>query len=293
MPQKANLINLKYIIAILSTIVIGMSVYIVNEKLQKKATYSTILEKKDTKSLLADLEFLKSKYDQTISDNINLSDEVIEEREKIQQLITEIKSKNLTIKEYNNKLLDIKSKMIFLFDENFKLRNKSLKDKVPENNVVVLPKDVKNVYEQNKFLKNQNEELKKSINGASKLTFLNLNATSYKTKNSGKLVATDNAKRADLLILNYTINKNDFAKPGKKTLYFQIIGPDNKVVGETKTTTISEKELLYTYSTQIVYNNNTEDFSQQLPFSSFIKGKYQVSIYDIEGLLVDTTFEMK
>ena len=151
MPQKANLINLKYIIAILSTIVIGMSVYIVNEKFQKKATYSTILEKKDTKSLLADLEFLKGKYDQTISENVNLSDEVIEEREKIQQLITEIKSKNLTIKEYNNKLLDIKSKMIFLFDENFKLRKNLVSQPVPVNTLVEIPKNIKEVQERNKY----------------------------------------------------------------------------------------------------------------------------------------------
>lgn len=293
MPQKANLINLKYIIAILSTVVIGMSVYVVNDKFQKKDTFSTILEKSDNKSLLADLEFLKGKYDQTISENVNLSDEVIEEREKVQQLITEIKSKNLTIKEYNNKLLDIKSKMIFLFDENFKLRKNLVSQPVPINTLVEIPKNIKEVQERNKFLEKKNEELSEIIKKASRLTFLNLNATSYKAKSSGKLVATQNCKRANLLVVNYTINQNQFVKPGKKTLYFQIIGPDNKVVGETKATTISEKELLYTYSTQIVYNNNTEDFSQQLPFSSFIKGKYQVSIYDIEGLLVDTTFEMK
>lgn len=292
MPQKANLINLKYIIAILSTVIVAMSVYIVIDKLHQKSTYSTILENKDNESLLVDLEFLKSKYDQTISENVNLSDEIIEERERVQQLITEIKSKNLTIKEYNHKLLDIKSKMIFLFDENFKLRKK-LTSQSDVNTLVEIPKNINIDKERSKILEKKNEELNEIIKKSSRLTFLNLNATSYKTKNSGKLVATQNYKRANLLVINYTVNQNQFVKPGKKTLYFQIIGPDNKVVGETKTTSISEKELLYTYSTQIVYNNNTEDFCQQLPFSSFIKGKYQVSIYDIDGLLVDTTFEMK
>ncbi|MCZ8198516.1 MAG: hypothetical protein O9267_13000 [Flavobacterium sp.] len=293
MPQKANLINLKYIIAILSTVVIGMSVYIVNDKFQKKDTYSTILEKNDAKSLLTDLEFLKGKYDQTISDNINLSDEVIEEREKVQQLINEIKSKKLTIKEYNDKLLDIKSKMIFLFDENFKLRKNLVSQPVPVNTLVEIPTNIKEIQERNKFLEKKNEELNETIKKASKLTFLNLNATSYKAKNSGKLVATQNCKRANFLVVNYTINQNQFAKPGQKTLYFQIIDPENKVVGETKATTISEKALLYTFVAKIAYHNKTEDFSQQLPFSSFSKGNYQVNIYDENSLLAETTFEMK
>lgn len=295
MQLNANQTNLKLIIAILSTIIIGMSAYIIyNRNIEENNPYVTILAKKESESVIRDLEFLKSKYDKVISENINLSDEIIEERAKVVALISEIKNKNNSLAKYKNQLLDIKSKMIYVFDENFKLRN-SAKSTHKEDIVFLTSasKNVKDVYEKNKFLEKQNKELFESIKQASSLTFLNFNATSYKTKNSGKIVATQSAKRADLVVINYTINQNKFANAGQKTLYFQIIDPENKVVGETKATTVSNEKLLYTFISKIAYNNKTEDFSQQIPFSSFSKGKYQVNVYDDNGLLAETNFEMK
>lgn len=292
MSKNTTLTNFKYITVILSAIIVVMSAYIVKNKFQQKDTFTTILENKDSLVLLNDLEFLKSKYDQTISENINLSEEILIERDRVVTLIEEIKSKNVSIKEYHNKLLDIKSKMIFLFDENFKLRN-NLKNSEPVNKNVETNKENKKLTERNKFLEKELETYQKTSESASKLTFLNFNATSYKVKSSGKIIASESANKANILVINYTINQNQFAKPGIKQLYFQIIDPENKVVGETKETTISEKALLYTFTTKIAYNNKTEDFSQQLPFDKFIKGKYQITIFDEEEVLAETFFEMK
>src|SRR5690606_34924093 len=79
-------------------------------------------------------------------------------------------------------------------------------------------------------LVNQNTNLAKTVEKASKLTIVNLRTESFKERSSGKLVSTDKASRVDKLRVSFTIAANEVAKSGNKVYYVQIIDSKNNVL---------------------------------------------------------------
>jgi hypothetical protein len=291
MSSTTNLSNLKYSIAILFSIIIGMTIYIVQKNAnQNKVTSLLLLDKEEKNATLKDLEFLKSKYDEVIAENINLSDEVLLEREKVIALIDEIKNNNSS-SYYKKKLVDVKSKMFALLDENFKLKQQ--KNEVVDKKSDTIYTSYEKLYKQNKNLQRQNEDLTNAVRRGASLSVSNLVATSFRAKNSGKLIVTQSAKRANFLKIRYTINENLLSKNEEKIFYTQIVDPNNNVVGETKSIQSSQNELLYTFANKVEYRNKAVEIDQSLPFGSFMKGKYWITIFDFNGVVGKSSFVMK
>jgi hypothetical protein len=285
-----NLTNFKYSIAILLSIIIGMSFYIYQKNANQNSMKALVLvDKNEKKATLKDLEFLKSKYDAVIGENVNLSSDVFNERQKVIALIAEIKSERSSTY-FKNKLADIKSTMLVLLDENYKL--KLQKNQLANTKNDTLYDSYRKLYQANKNLLIQNKELSNAVKKGATLSISNFKATTFRVKNSGKLVATRLAKRANYLKINYTINENLLSKSEDKTFYTQIIDPNNNVVGETKSLAI-ENELKYTFANKIEYNNKPVDINHSLPFGTFIKGKYYITIFDFDGVVGKATFIMQ
>lgn len=290
MSSTTNLSNLKYSILVLFSIIVGMTIYIVQKNTnQNKVTALLLVDTNEKNATLKDLEFLKSKYDEVIAENINLSDEVLLERDKVIALIDQIKNKNSS-SFFQKKLLDAKSKMFALLDENFKLKQKVI---VIDKKTDTIYSSYEKLYKQNKNLQSQNDDLTKAVKKGASLSISNLVATTYKAKNSGKLSITQSSKRANFLKIRYTINENLLSKNEEKTFYTQIIDPNNNVVGETKSIQSSQNELLYTFANKVEYKNKAVEIDQSLPFVGFIKGKYWITIFDYNGVVGKSSFVMK
>lgn len=267
-----------------------MTIYIVQKNTnQNKVTALLLVDTNEKNATLKDLEFLKSKYDEVIADNINLSDEVLLERDKVIALIDQIKNKNSS-SFFQKKLLDAKSKMVALLDENFKLKQKVI---LIDKKTDTIYSSYEKLYKQNKNLQSQNDDLVKAVKRGASLSISNLVATTYKAKNSGKLSITQSSKRANFLKIRYTINENLLSKNDEKTFYTQIIDPNNNVVGETKSIQSSQNELLYTFANKVEYKNKAVAIDQSLPFVGFIKGKYCITIFDYNGVVGKSSFVMK
>lgn len=268
-----------------------MTIYIVSKNInQNKVTALQQIDTNEKNETLKDLEFLKSKYDEVIADNINLSEEVLLEREKVIALIEQIKNKNSS-SFFKKKFFDAKSKMFVLLDENFKLKQQ--KEIVVEDKSDTIYSSYEKLFKQNKNLQNQNDDLTKAVKRGALLSISYLEATTYRARNSGKLSTTQNSKRANFLKIRYTINENLLSKNEEKTFYTQIVDPNNNVVGETKAIQVSQNELLYTFSNKVEYKNKAVAIDQSLPFEGFIKGKYWITIFDYNGVVGKSSFIMK
>ncbi|WP_298396684.1 hypothetical protein [Flavobacterium sp.] len=292
--QKGNS-SLKAVILILSLLLLGSLFYIFKLTTDTKTLETEVSSVKTEKdNVLKDLEELKATYDAAIAENTSMSDELIEEREKVVGLMAQLeKSKGdsaATMSKYKQQVAALQTKMTSLMQEVavLKKENKTLTTNLDSTKVVLT--EAKNY---NQVLVGQNEELSKTVEKASKLSVLNLKTGSYKLKSSGKQVETDKASRVDILKVSFTIAENSVAKSGDKTYYVQVIDGKNNVLGDKVTTSFGDKSLTYSFTSVVKYENKTVDVVRDLPGKDFPKGTYFVNVFDKSELVSKSSFTLR
>ncbi len=294
MENQKSSSSLKAVIAVLAILLVGSLVYIFkmtsDTEIVKTELKSTLTEKE---SVMKDLQELKSTYDAAIAENTSMSEELIQERDKVVNLMTDLsKSKGdvASLSKYRSQFNALQGNMKVLIAENDNLKkaNTTLTTQ-RDSTVVVLGETKKNV----EALTGQNEELAKAVEIGSKLTVLNTRGSAFKLRSSGKQSETDKASRADVLRVNFTIAENQIAKSGDKTYYVQVIDSKNNVLGDKKTETFGDNTLTYSFLTNVKYENKTISVTEDLRGKDFAKGTYYINIFDRDILVSKTSFVLR
>lgn len=291
--QKSNS-NLKAVIAILAVLLVGSLVYIFKMTSDAKALQTEIsTTKSDKESVMKDLEELKARYDAAIAENTSMSDELIAEREKVVNLMSDLKKSKgdaASMAKYKSQYFSLESKMKALIAENETLKKDNATLTTQRDSTVTVLGEARKY---NEVLVGQNEELSKTVEVAQKLTVSNLKTAAYKLRSSGKQIETEKARRADVLKISFNINENKVAKQGDKTYYVQVIDSKNNVLGEKKTESFGANSLTYSFITTVKYENKSVDVSQDLPGQNFEKGTYFVNVFDKGELVSKSSFTLK
>jgi hypothetical protein len=294
MENQQNSSGLKAVIAVLAILLVGSLVYIFkmssDSEIVKTELKSTVSEKE---SVMKDLQSLKATYDAAIAENTTMSEELIQERDKVVNLMDELnKSKGdvASMAKYKTQFLALQGNMKTLMAENEGLKKQNTTLTTQRDSTVVVLGESKKF---NEVLVGQNEELSKTVEKGSKLTILNTKTSAYKLKSSGKQVETDKASRADVLKISFTIAENQIAKSGDKTYYVQVIDSKNNVLGDKKTESFGEKSLTYSFATNVKYENKTVNVSEDLPGKDFEKGTYFINVFDKDELVSKTSFTLR
>ena len=291
MEKQQNNSSLKAIIAVLAVLLVGSLVYIFkmssDAEVVKSELTTTLTEKE---SVMKDLQTLKTTYDAAIAENTSMSEELIQERDKIVALMDELNQSKGDVSKFKTQLSALQNKMKALMTENegLKIANEKVTAQ-RDSTVVVLGETKKNV----ETLTGQNEELAKVVEKGSKLTVLNTKGSAFKLRSSGKQIETDKASRADALRVSFTIAENQIAQSGDKTYYVQVIDSKNNVLGEKQTETFGENTLTYSFATTVTYENKTVNVSEDLPGKDFAKGTYFVNVFDKNELVSKTSFSLR
>ena len=291
MENQQNNSSLKAIIALLAVLLVASLVYVFkltsDAEVVQSELVKTVSEKED---VLKDLEELKATYDAAILENTSMSEELIKEREKVLNLIQEVKQSKGDVSKFKSQFVKLQSDMKTFLAENEVLKQQNATLTVQRDSTTVVLGESK---KQNTVLVTKNEELSKTVDLGSKLTVLNMKTSAYKMKSSGKQIATERAGRADVLKVSFTIAENKIAKSGDKTYYVQVIDSKSNVLGEKKSETFGTKSLTYSFSTVVKYSNKTVDISEDLPGKNFEKGTYFVNVFDRDELVSKTSFTLK
>lgn len=288
--QQSNS-SLKAIVAVLAILLAGSLVYIFkitsDAKVVQTELVKTVSEKE---SVLKDLQELKTTYDAAIAENTSMSEELIKEREKVVNLISEVNKSKGDVSKFKTLYAKLESNMKVLMAENEGLKKQNTKLTVQRDSTVVVLGEAK---KSNEVLSTKNDELSKTVELGSKLTVLNIKSSAYKLRSSGKQISTEKASRADMLKISFTIAENKIAKSGDKNYYVQIIDSKSNVLGEKKTESFGDKSLTYSFITNVKYANKTVDVSEDLPGKKFEKGTYFVNVFDKDELVSKTSFTLK
>ncbi|KAF2508798.1 hypothetical protein [Flavobacterium foetidum] len=288
---KNNNSSLKAVIAVLAVLLIGSLVYIFklssDSDVVKTELTTTLTEKE---SVMKDLQELKATYDAAIAENTSMSDELIQERDKVVALMDDLNKSKGDVSKYRSQVQAMQSKMKTLVAENDELKKQNgVLTTQRDSTIVVLGESKK----YNEVLVGQNEELAKTVERGSKLSILNTKTAAYKLKSSGKQVETDKASRADVLKISFTIAENQIAKSGDKSYYVQVIDAKNNVLGEKKTENFGDNSLTYSFKTTVKYENKSVNVSEDLPGKDFAKGTYFINIFDNDELVSKTSFSLR
>ena len=294
MENQKSSSSLKVIVAILAILLVGSLVYIFkmtsDADVVQTELKATLTEKE---SVMKDLEELKSTYDAAIAENTSMSDELIQERDKVVNLMSDLsKSKGdvASMSRYRAQFIALQGNMKVLMAENEGLKKQNTTLTTQRDSTAVVLGESKKY---NEALVGQNEELAKAVEIGSKLTVLNTRGSAFKLRSSGKQIETDKASRADVLRVSFTVAENQIAKSGEKTYFVQVIDSKNNVLGDKKTENFGDNILTYSFLTNVNYENKTIQVSEDLKGKDFAKGTYFINIFDKDVLVSKTSFVLR
>lgn len=294
MEPKQKSSSLKAIVIILCLLLFGSLAYIFKMASDANSIKKELTEERDGKQqILAELNELKTIYDQAIEDNTALSDDLIAEREKVMNLIDDLKKSKINAAEmskFKDAYFKLKNQMKILVAENDELKSKNLLLETKIDSTAVVLNSEKDY---NKKLSNQNDELAKKVDLGSKLIVSHLKSKAVRVKSSGKKSETDRANRADQIEVCFRVGANSIANKGVKKYFVQLIDSKGNIVGDTKTENFGANELTYSFESSLNYDGNLVEFCDYLSVKNLVKGVYFVNLFDQSELIAKTSFTLK
>ncbi|AUC82981.1 hypothetical protein [Lacinutrix sp. Bg11-31] len=286
--------QLKRGIAIFAFVLISFAVY--SCKSDPKVDNELEMEKQ---VVLKELQDMSTAYDVAINNSKEKDSKLEDAKLKIEKLIDSLK----IIEPSYKALIKLKGMQLELDSElkNLIRDNKELRQ---DNNILVysltkrkdqLAKSKElnaSLNKEKEGLVEEKEDLNKKINEANFLNLLDLTIEGVKEKSSGKEILTDKARRVNKFKICYSIAKNTLIKESNKTLYVQILDPNNAVVvSKDKALKAEGSDNEYSFKTAFVYKNENLNVCDYFTFNEdkdLEEGTYTVNIYDGD-LLVTTS----
>jgi predicted Holliday junction resolvase-like endonuclease len=280
---ESNNQSFKVIIIVLTITLLGSLFYIYKISDRTKGIIMSLREEKA--EVLKDLEKSKLFLDQALNNESSVNSQLILEQEKVKKLIDEIKKEGVN----KTEIVQIKKGADNVNERiNALVKELNFYKKKADSTTVILGKQKV----LNDTLVNSNKILSKKITTASKLYYYGLQVVAYKLRSSGEKVATEKARKTDLLKISFAIAENDLVKAFNNTLYVQIIDSNNNVIGEKKTENFGNDILIYSYTANVKYKNKTIKIEQELPVEYIEKGPYFINVFDKSNLVLHTSITL-
>ncbi len=286
--SRSGLIFLLFLLLILLGVVTWLYV---NQRNTTEEIQTVLTAEKD--SLQTHLEQLKAEYDELMTDNDSINNQLNQEKKKIDKLIAELKTTKATnftkIKQLEAELgtlRDVAQSYVRQIDS-LNTMNQAL---VAEN--IKVKNEITVAATTNKELEEKNKDLTGKVEYASVLRTENLNAMPINKR--GK--ENNKINKIEKIKIDFTIKENVLAKQGERDIFVRIAGPDDYILAK------SEEDLFEFEGKQIVFSAmRPVDFvGKDLDVTIFwdnngalIPGKYEVYIFGDGAEIGTTTFDIQ
>ncbi|MBI4649480.1 MAG: hypothetical protein HY738_23490 [Bacteroidia bacterium] len=298
--KKRNKIKTVFLIILLVIVVfeagclVALGYYYRQLSEQKRVVEIKLVDTNSEKDQITDeLTGLLQQYEALETDNENLKVELDTEKEKIRNLMVEIK---------NVKAFSFVQKK--KYEEELELLRDIMKGYIRQidslNTVANVYKDkytvVKSDYEAKQkdydSLAKEKDDLSEKVDIAAVLKAVNISALAINQKSK----PVEKAKKVDKFKICFTVRENPIAKPGSKTVFLRISRPDSLIIINTPDNVFNYEGnmIAYTERREIEYENKDIDIciywkkTQEL-----IQGIYSVDIFADKKQIGKSSFELK
>jgi len=286
--------GLKVALGIALALFIGTGIYTSTLYKEKKQNEEQLTQEKN--DVLTDLNTMAAKYDVALSETQVTNQNLVEARDRIQDLIDSLKVSETNVRNlgrYYNKYNALKTEMDALLTENDRLK--------VENMQLATTLDSTNVrYEESRMFNDslliQNTALADVVEKAAVLNAVNLKGFGVIQRNNGKLIPTERAKRSDKIRVCFTVTKNRLVLSGDKEFYVQVIDPSSNILGADEQVKFGEQVLNYSLISKFNYENGNLDICEFIDAKEdekFESGLYQINVFNANELISSTEFSLK
>ncbi len=293
MTSEKNSNTFKILAGLLTVLLVALGVYTAKLYNDNKETVS-ILEAEKT-DIQTELKELISDYDEVIKDNEIKDNEIVEARERIEKLLDSVKDAKANvalIRRYKQEINRLKKERILLFKkaDSLIIANQNLAMQ-RDSTLTVLDQTIKVV----DSVTTENTALTEAIKRGSVVRAVDLSGTGVIIRNSGKIVDTKRARRANKVRACFTLTPNPLAEKGDRLLYVQVINPKNNLLGSKKILEFEEGTLNYSAATKVFYENEELDVCVMVSATKddLIKGTYRINVFDGPKQVATTTMTLK
>ena len=288
-----NRIN-NLIVIILSVILVVVTILFFLQRSEHSKIMNSLNAEKD--SLKIELTEIIMGYDSLKTDNDTLSSNLFNARTRVENLMTELnqvkRASYEQITKYQNEVGSLRNIMrgFIMQVDSLNRRNEIL---VAENQRV--RQEYREVESRNRELLAEKQQLSQRVEQAAMLEALNLRVSAVTDKNK----ATTNIKRAEKLMVSFTLSKNVTASRGNKNLYVRILRPDQVLLNKSKDHLFRFEDLTIPYSAmrEVTYEGNELpvnifwDNAGETPFAP--SGNYTIDIFVDGNNIGSTTFSFR
>ncbi|HAN17802.1 MAG TPA: hypothetical protein DCQ24_03915 [Bacteroidales bacterium] len=289
-PQKSRsgLIFLLFLLVILLGVVTWLYI---DQRKTTEEIQTVLTSEKD--SLQSHLEQLKAEYDELMTDNDSINQQLNLEKKKIDNLIAELKTTKATnfakIKQLEAELGTLRAvaQSYVRQIDSLNTMNQAL---VAEN--IKVKNEIIEAQTENKELEETNKDLTGKVELASTLRTENLKAIPINKR--GK--ANSKINKIEKIKVDFTIKENVLAKVGERDIFLRIAGPDDYILAK------SEEDLFEYQGQQIVFSAKrpVDYIGKDLDVTIYwdnngalIPGQYDVYIFGDGAEIGTTTFDIQ
>lgn len=299
-PNKQSGGVVQYVLIALLIIISGIGIFLAMENRDLKValedcgtgTEAVELEKKQ---VMENLQELAVEYDSMMTDNDSINEELIAQRERVDELMADAKKYNWSIyklKKEASTLREIMKGYVRTIDslnvENVELRaeNMDVRSQLDE------------VEGENKDLIESQSELQNKVRLGAKLSAIGISAYAQRVKKNNVHREVTRADKAEKIKVCFTLAENEVTEPGKKNVYMRIMTPQGTVLAERSdnahTFEFEGTKGLYSAIKQVNYENKELDLCMYWDVTKELAvGEYIIKMYVAGQEIGGTTLVLK
>ncbi len=273
-PPQKNKSGLMFILFLVIALLAVVTFLYINQRQTTDEIRTVLTEEKD--SLQSHLIQLRTGYDDLMTDNDSINTQLIIEKEKIDDLLAEIKTVKAInyskIKQMQNELgtlREVAKSYVRQIDSLNTMNQELVAENILVKNEIMAAKSV------NVELEEQNKDLSGKVELASALRTENLEATPLNKR--GK--ANNKINKIAKIKVSFRIKENVLADAGERDVYVRIAGPDDYILAK------SEDDLFEYEGQEIVY-------SAKRPVDYINKNLDVIVYWDNNGALLQGAYEV-
>ncbi len=264
---------------------------------QKNRKVETYL-KQEKAELVSQLDSIQVQYDEVLTSNDSLSDDIRQKRADIEALkrtLSGLKASVGMLRKYKGEVRRLRGENKRLYE---------LADSLKRTNSTLLVQrdsaqsQLQQQQQRTEKLEEQNLVLAQKVARGAQVSAGNIRAAGIRISNNGRISNTSRAARVGKLRVCFTIGKNNLTEPGEKTLYVKVSTPDNRILGGQSGAgefAVGGKTDRFSAKTTVYYEGDPLDVCIFVAGDrdSFVKGQYWVALYDDQGFIGETQLSLR